>query len=235
VRLLAGTSGFAYKPWKGSFYPAKLKDAEMLRYYAQQFPAVEINNTFYRMPSRELLERWAEQAGEAFTFVLKAPQRITHQGRLQNTGDPLGLFLETTSVLGARRGPLLFQLPPFFQKDLDRLRAFLDLLPEGCRAAFEFRHPSWLDDAVYAALRDKGAALCIADTDEEEGRTPFVATAGWGYLRLRRADYDDAALASWRARIAGQGWDTACVFFKHEDSGAGPELARRFLEAPPTA
>jgi uncharacterized protein YecE (DUF72 family) len=229
VRLLAGTSGFSYKPWKGSFYPKDLPDAQMLRYYTGQFPAVEINNTFYRMPSREGLEKWAAETPEGFTFVFKAPQRITHQGRLKNTGDPLGLFLETTSVMGQRRGPLLFQLPPFFKKDLDRLRAFLDLLPEGVRAALEFRHPSWLDHEVYAALRAKGAALCIADTDEEEGRTPFVATANWGYLRLRRAAYDDASLASWRARIAAQGWDTACVFFKHEDSGAGPELARRFL------
>jgi uncharacterized protein YecE (DUF72 family) len=230
VRLLTGTSGFSYKAWKGSFYPADLKDAAMLRYYATRFPAVEINNTFYRMPARELLARWVEETPEGFTFVLKAPQRITHQGRLRNEGDPLGLFLDTAAVMGGRLGPLLFQLPPFFQKDLPRLRAFLALLPHERRAAFEFRHESWNDPEVHAALGAQGAALCVADTDEDEQPAELRATAGWGYLRLRRLQYTDDALRGWAARIRAQPWDDVYVFFKHEDTGAGPELGLRFMD-----
>jgi uncharacterized protein YecE (DUF72 family) len=228
VRLLAGTSGFAYKEWKGTFYPEDLKDTEMLRYYAARFPSVEINNTFYRMPKVELLEKWAAEVPEGFTFVLKAPQRITHQGRLKNAGDPLGYFLQAAEVLGARLGPLLFQLPPFFHKDVERLRAFLALLPPQRRAAFEFRHESWADAEVQDALRARGAALCIADTDEDEQPPPVIATAAWGYLRLRRTAYAPDALREWAARIRAQQWSEAYVFFKHEDSGTGPALAKEF-------
>ena len=228
MRLLAGTSGFSYKAWKGTFYPKDLPDAQMLRFYATQFPAVEINNTFYRMPSRELLDRWVEETPEGFTFVLKAPQRITHQGRLKNTGDPLGFFLETAGAMQGRLGPLLFQLPPNFQKDLQRLGAFLALLPRERRAAFEFRHASWRDPEVHDTLRAHGAALCVADTDEDQQPSEIVPTAPWGYLRLRRTEYAEDALRDWVSRVRGQPWDEAYVFFKHEESGTGPELGRRF-------
>jgi uncharacterized protein YecE (DUF72 family) len=226
VRLLTGTGGFAYKEWKGTFYPEKLKDAEMLRYYSARFPAVEINNTFYRMPKAELLEKWAADVPDGFTFVLKAPQRITHQGRLRNEGNPLGDFLQAAQTMGERLGPLLFQLPPFFHKDAERLRAFLALLPAERRAAFEFRHESWADPEVHDALRAHGAALCIADTDADEQPPPVIATAGWGYLRLRRTAYAPGALRDWAARIQAQSWSEAYVFFKHEDSGTGPALAK---------
>ncbi|HET8645010.1 MAG TPA: DUF72 domain-containing protein [Vicinamibacteria bacterium] len=233
MRLLAGTSGFAYKEWKGSFYPSGLKDAQMLPFYASRFPAVEINNTFYRMPARELLDKWAAETPPDFTFVLKAPQRITHQGRLRNEGDPLGKFLQTAEAMGARLGPLLFQLPPFFKKDLERLRAFLALLPGDRRAAFEFRHESWADEEVHAALRERGAALCVADTDEDEQPAPIVATASWGYLRLRRTAYPGDMLRAWAARIRAQPWSEVFVFFKHEEKGTGPALAREFMEVWP--
>jgi uncharacterized protein YecE (DUF72 family) len=229
VRLLAGTSGFAYREWKGTFYPEDLPEPQMLRHYAGQFRTVEINNTFYRMPTEELLARWATDTPEGFTFVLKAPQRITHQGRLKNTGDPLGHFLRTAESLGARLGPLLFQLPPFFKKDLERLRSFLALLPPARRAAFEFRHESWADPEVHDALREHGAALCASDTDDDERPAAVVATAGWGYLRLRRTAYPGDALRDWAARIREQPWSEAYVFFKHEESGTGPALAREFL------
>jgi uncharacterized protein YecE (DUF72 family) len=231
VKLFTGTSGFSYKEWKGSFYPTDLHDSEMLRYYAGRFPAVEINNTFYRMPRAEMLARWASETPEGFTFVLKAPQRITHQGRLRNEGDPLGYFLQAAETLGERLGPLLFQLPPFFQKDVERLRSFMAVLPPGRRAAFEFRHESWADPDVHSALREAGAALCVADTDEDEQQVEVVPTAGWGYLRLRRMQYTDEALRAWRDRIRAQPWDAAYVFFKHEDSGAGPDMGLRFMDA----
>jgi uncharacterized protein YecE (DUF72 family) len=228
--MLAATSGFAYKEWKGTFYPEDLKEPEMLRYYSARFPTVEINNTFYRMPTAELLTRWAGDTPDGFTFVLKAPQRITHQGRLKNEGDPLGHFLGIADTLGSRLGPLLFQLPPFFKKDLDRLRSFLALLPAGRRAAFEFRHESWTDPEVHEALRAHGTALCVADTEEDEQPAGIVATAGWGYLRLRRTEYAGGALRDWVARVRSQAWTEAYVFFKHEESGTGPALARRFME-----
>jgi uncharacterized protein YecE (DUF72 family) len=239
VELHVGTSGYSYKEWKGRFYPEKLKAAEMLAFYAGRFGTVEINNTFYRMPRPELLQGWAAEvaANPAFVFVLKAPQRITHVKRLlPDAAEDLGHFVSTARVLGARLGPLLFQLPPFLKKDVARLRSFLGLLPADVRAAFEFRHESWFDDEVYAALREAGAALVVSDTDETppEG-PPLVPAADFGYLRLRRSEYDDAALARWRARIAAQPWRAAFVFFKHEDEGRGPELAVRFLEAAPLA
>jgi uncharacterized protein YecE (DUF72 family) len=233
MRVLAGTSGYSYAPWKGVFYPEKLPAAEMLGYYASQLPTVEINNTFYRMPQRELLERWAGETPPAFSFVLKGPKRITHDRRLADTADSTRRFFETAAVLGDKLGPVLFQLPPNLKKDLPRLQAFLaevrQIAPRA-RAAFEFRHASWFADDVFAALREGAAALCIAEA--EDLATPFEATAGWGYLRLRRQDYDEAALGAWaeRLRLAADKWDRAYVFFKHEDDGKGPALARQFLE-----
>ena len=235
MKVRVGTSGYAYKAWKGSFYPADLGDSDMLSFYAQRLGVVEINNTFYRMPTSALLQKWIEKVPEDFCFVLKAPKRITHQKRLSAlAAEDLAFFLETASVLGQRLGAALFQLPPFFKKDVPRLRDFLARIPAGVRAAFEFRHASWFDDEVYDVLRSRQAALCSADTDEsgDEG-APIVPTAPWGYLRLRRADYQDADLAGWAERVIGQPWTEAFVFFKHEDEGKGPELARRFEERLP--
>jgi uncharacterized protein YecE (DUF72 family) len=229
MKVLAGTSGFSYKEWKGSFYPEDLAAENMLQFYSQRLPAVEINNTFYRMPKPALLESWAAQVPEEFRFVLKASQRITHHKRLKEAGEEVAYFFRVASTLGARLGPALFQLPPNLKKDLPRLTDFLALLPADTRAAFEFRHASWFEDDVYEALRARGAALCIAE--DEELATPLVPTAGWGYLRLRRQDYTDADVLSWAERLRAQAWSEAYVFFKHEDAGAGPRLAGQLLEA----
>ena len=229
MQLYTGTSGWAYKEWKGPFYPETLKNDAMLRYYSEHLPAVEVNNTFYRMPAKGALARWRDQVSPDFRFVLKAPQRITHHSKLTDT-DSLAFFLDAADTeLGGSLGAFLFQTPPFLRKDTAKLRDFLGHLPAGCPAAFEFRHTSWFDDETYDVLRNGGAALCIAESGEAID-TPFVPTAGWGYLRLRREDYDDAALERWAARLREAPWSTAYVFFKHEDAGAGPRLAARFRE-----
>ena len=201
----------------------------MLAYYVERFTTVEINATFYRMPSAKTVEGWGAAAPAGFTYVLKAPQRITHFGRLLDVDEPLRYFCDAARTLGDRLGPLLFQLPPNFKKAADRLGKLLAIMPDGFRVAFEFRHESWFDDEVYALLRSRNAALCIADT--EEGTTPAVATADFGYLRLRAVEYSDDDLKIWIAKIdqVGGDWRDAYVFFKHEDSGSGPALARRFL------
>jgi uncharacterized protein YecE (DUF72 family) len=232
MRIFTGTSGYAYKEWKGTFYPEKLSAGEFLRYYGSKFPTVEINNTFYRMPTEKLLLQWAEQVGDGFRFVLKLSQKITHFKRLKDVGDELSYFLRTATALGDKLGPTLVQLPPNMKKDAPRLVDFLALFPSRWKAAFEFRHASWFADDVYDALRARDAALCVADTDEEDGdakRTPaIVATASWGYLRLRRETYDVRILKQWAALVGAQAWDDAYVFFKHEDAGAGPKLAAEF-------
>jgi uncharacterized protein YecE (DUF72 family) len=228
MRVRAGTSGFSYKEWKGSFYPEKMKEADMLPYYAERFDTVELNNTFYRLPNESTLQQWAARVPEGFRFSLKASRIITHIRRLKDVAEPVAYLYSVTESLGAARGPVLFGLPPNMKQDMDRLRAFLDLVPAGVRTAIEFRHESWHDDVVFDALRERGVALCIAQTAEEE--TPFVATAGWGYVRLRREAYDAAELKQWRERIAAQKWDEAFVYFKHEDAGVGPRLAREFLD-----
>ncbi|MDY3553810.1 DUF72 domain-containing protein [Gemmata sp. JC717] len=223
-----GTSGYSYPEWKGSFYPLKFPANKMLGYYAGRFRAVEINNTFYRPPTAALLEGWARQVPEGFRFVLKAPQEITHVRRLAGACDQVASLVTTADVLGDRFGPVLFQLPPAFRKDVPLLNEFLGRLP-ACRVAFEFRHPSWFEEDVFDLLRDHQAALCIADADDGPD-VPLVPTAGWGYVRLRRAEYDDAALREWATALRGAGWREGYVFFKHEDAGAGPRLASRLLE-----
>jgi uncharacterized protein YecE (DUF72 family) len=230
MRVLAGTSGFSYKEWKGSFYPEKLKNDAMLRFYAERFPTVEINNTFYRMPTAQLLATWAAQVPATFAFALKAPQKITHIKRLGNAREDVAFFLDAARTLGPRLGCVFFQTPPYFRKDASRLSAFLALLPRDLRAAFEFRHESWFDDEVYGLLRGNDAALCLADTGEESAAAGLVATASWGYVRLRRPEYTDDDLTAWAARIRAQPWETAFVFFKHEDAGTGPRLAARLQE-----
>jgi len=233
MRVRVGTSGYAYKEWKGPFYPADLPQKRMLEHYAEHFDTVEINNTFYRMPGEKMLRDWAARVPDAFSFTLKVPRRVTHQKKLEGCEDEMGYLCRTAAAaLGARLGPLLVQLPPHFQKDVGRLRKFLDCMPAGMRAAFEFRHGSWFDDETYEALGERGMALVTADVDarDDGDGAPVVATADWGYLRLRREDYDDDALRAWAARILEQPWGESFVYFKHEDEGAAPRLASRLGE-----
>jgi uncharacterized protein YecE (DUF72 family) len=232
VNILVGTSGWSYKEWKGSFYPAKLPAEEMLRFYAGRFPTVEVNNSFYRIPAERVLAGWAEQVPQRFRFVLKASRRITHNNRLNDEDGSLGYFLRAINPLGERLGPTLFQLPPTFKEDLDRLQRFLDKLPRRWPAAVEFRHDSWFDDRVYDLLRARGVALVAVDEDESEGPgSPLVPTASWGYARLRRSQYGENALQEWVSRLRQQPWSDAYVFLKHEDgSPNGPDAAARIQE-----
>jgi len=229
MNLYVGTSGYSYKEWKGSFYPADLSDKKMLHFYGGQFKSVEINNTFHRMPTVSLLEAWASQVPEHFKFVLKAPQQITHIKRLKDADEPMSYLVDITGVLNERLGALLFQLPPNLKKDLPRLHDFLALLPPQRRVAFEFRHQSWFDDEVFDLMRRNDAALCIADA-ESDLEVPFVPTARWGYVRLRRPDYQQAELKRWAKLVLEQGWSDTFVFFKHEDEAKGPLMAKAFLE-----
>jgi uncharacterized protein YecE (DUF72 family) len=228
MQLLAGTSGFSYKEWLGHFYPEKLPGNEMLRYYAERFTTVEINNTFYRMPAESMLAQWAEQVPEHFAFTLKAPRRITHESRLRDTESNATEFIRRANALGNKLGVLLFQLPPYLKKDVARLHDFLALLPPGQQIAFEFRNDSWQDDEVYDALRSRGAILCVTDTDE--GDTPFVATASCGYVRLRRTQYNDDELRAWAGQIAAKALPRTYVYFMHEDEALGTRFAKRLNE-----
>ena len=232
MRVIAGTSGFSYKEWKGTFYPADLPAAKMLPFYASQFASVEINNTFYRMPTEAAIAKWASEVPEGFTFVLKAPQRITHVKRLAGVENEVRYFVDVASALGPKLGPLLFQLPPNLKKDTERLHDFLSMIPRERRVALEVRHDSWLDEDVYATLREHDAALCLSDTDEViDPDALIVRTASWGYLRLRRSEYPGDSLTEWARRVEAQEWSDAYVFFKHEDEGKGPLFATRFVAA----
>ncbi|MBI4527063.1 MAG: DUF72 domain-containing protein [Deltaproteobacteria bacterium] len=228
MKLWVGTSGYSYKEWLGSFYPERLPGKEMLRFYASRLPAVEINNTFYRLPKESVLAAWAEQVPLDFRFVLKASQKITHVKRLKDAGAEVEYLFRAAGALGPKLGATLFQLPPNLRKDIERLKNFLSLMPKEAAAAFEFRHPSWFDDEVFACLQAHNCALCVADTDDKENPN-VTSTAGWGYLRLRRSEYSRADLAEWKERILSQDWDHAYIFFKHEDEGIGPKLAGEFL------
>jgi len=229
VKAWIGTSGYSYPEWKGNFYPEKMAAKDMLHFYATRFPTVEINNTFYRMPKEDVLKGWADQVPEHFAFVIKASQRITHMKRLKECGELLSYLYRVTATMGPRLGPLLFQLPPNFKKDVPRLKGFFDDMPERRRVAVEFRHASWFDDEVFETLRAQGAALCVADTGEEPV-APLVATTDWGYLRLRRENFSDDELRDWAKRIREQPWSDAFVFLKHEEEGKGPKLAARLTE-----
>jgi uncharacterized protein YecE (DUF72 family) len=229
MNLYVGTSGYSYKEWKGSFYPEKIPAAEMLSYYASRLPAVELNNTFYRMPQRTMVESWKMQVPENFRFSVKAPQRITHFKRLKEAGEETKFMLETVSALEDRLGVVLFQLPPNMKKDLERLETFLRDLPAETPAAFEFRHPTWFDDDVIELFRSQNRALCVSDTDDLPANH-IDKTADWGYLRLRRVNYSETDLAAWMKRIRAQEWKTTFVFFKHEDEGTGPKLAAQFID-----
>jgi uncharacterized protein YecE (DUF72 family) len=224
MRYLIGTSGYNYPEWRGSFYPEKFPANKMLAYYAERFNTVEINYTFYRLPTEALLDGWSKGTPADFTFTLKAPRRITHDAKLQRCEDLTGAFCRIASTLGTKLGVLLFQLPPNFKRNDAVFAAFLETLPAGTRAAFEFRHESWHDEAVFAALRGRNLALCIADS--EKMSTPVVATAGYSYFRLRDEGYQSADIERW-ASVAGSltpGGDTF-VYFKHEEQGKGPEFA----------
>ena len=230
MKISVGTSGYSYKEWKGSFYPEDLSAAKMLPYYAERFDTVEINNTFYRMPDEKTVANWGQQVPDGFRFAIKAPQRITHQKKLVAASEDVARLVEVASSLGRKLGPLLFQLPPYARKDALKLREFLAVVPAGQQLAFEFRHPSWFDEEVYSILRQRDCALCLADTDEvADPQSLVVATASWGYLRLRRTEYAKGEVAAWARRVQEQKWEEAYVFFKHEDEGKGPRFAVEFL------
>lgn len=230
MRIHVGTSGYNYPEWRGTFYPEGFPAAKMFAYYAERFRTVEINATFYRMPTVAMADAWREKAPDGFSYALKAPRRITHDARLANCEEPLRFFVESARAVGPHLGPLLFQLPPNFKCDTGRLAAFLGWLPADVRAAFEFRHDSWLTDEVYARLRARNFALCVADTESRS--VPIVATADFAYLRLRDEGYDDEAIVRW-TRTA-QDLAATCrdvfVYFKHEDAGKGAVFGQRMLE-----
>jgi uncharacterized protein YecE (DUF72 family) len=227
MKIYVGTSGYGYKEWKGKFYPEKISPKEMLRFYSERLSAVEINNTFYHMPTENVLASWAEQVPDDFLFAIKAPQVITHLKRLRNAGEETGYLFRTLSVLDRKMGPVLFQFPRSFHADRPALKDFLSLIPDNISCAFEFRSPSWLNAEILNLLRGKGCSVCISDTDENPA-SEIVNTALWGYLRLRRSDYTDADLSEWMKRILSQRWERAFVFFKHEEEAKGPEMAMRF-------
>lgn len=228
--LLAGASGYSFKEWKGDFYPEKIKPEDMLKFYSERLPTVEINNTFYQMPKTAVLEKWAGLTPPSFRFAIKASRKITHFARLKAdaAAENIAFLYQQLAVLGGKRGPVLFQLPPFLKKDLPRLAGFLKLLPEDHRAAFEFRNDSWFDDDVYAALRDAGASLCFSE--REDGSPPaLVETAPWGYVRLRLETYADADLEQWAQRLAQTGWRETFVYFMHEPTA--PAYAQTLMRA----
>ena len=229
MSLYVGTSGYSYKEWKGSFYPEKIPAKDMLPYYASRLHAVELNNTFYRMPQKSMVESWKAQVPDNFRFSVKASQRITHFKRLKDVTSETQFMLDTVSALEDRLGVVLFQLPPNMKKDIDRLETFLKDLPRDTPAAFEFRHPTWFDDDVLTLLRSQNRALCVSDTDDMPA-SHIDKTADWGYMRLRRVSYSESDLKEWIARMQAQEWKDTFVFFKHEDEGTGPKLAARFVE-----
>jgi len=229
MKIHVGTSGYGYKEWKGIFYPEKISPKEMLRFYGERLSAVEINYTFYHMPTEGVLASWAEQVPDDFAFALKAPQVITHLKQLRNVFEETDYFFRTLSVLDRKLGPALFQFPKSFRTNRPVLEEFLALIPGNMHCAFEFRSPTWLDAGILDLLRKRGCSLCTADTDENPA-DEIISTASWGYLRLRRSDYTEADLSQWLERIHAQKWERAFVFFKHEEEAKGPEMAVRFHE-----
>jgi uncharacterized protein YecE (DUF72 family) len=227
MKLWIGTSGFQYPEWKGKFYPDEMPASKMLPYYAERFKSTEVNYTFRRIPEAKTILNWSAWTPEQFRFSFKAPQRITHFARLRGCAEVLGVFAKAIAVAEAKLGPVLFQLPPNFVKNVEVLEAFLTELPKGIQAVFEFRHESWFDKTVFEALRGANAALCIAEN--EEFATPLEATADFGYLRLRREDYTSAKIKKWTTSIMKQksSWSEAFVYFKHEQRGVGPEFAQQ--------
>lgn len=224
MQVFAGTSGFSFDEWQGRFYPRGLSPDDRLAYYASRLHTVEINNTFYQMPKPAVLARWSQAVPDGFRFALKAPRRITHSQRLKPEGDTLDHFLSVAAALNPKLGTVLFQLPPFLRKDETLLAEFLSRLPASLRASFEFRHPSWFVERIFALLADKNAALCAGDADERGNSPPFIATADFGYMRLRAAGYDAATLREWSRRVAAERWSNAYIYLKHEV--LGPDYAQ---------
>ena len=229
MNLYVGTSGYSYKEWKGPFYPEDLPDKQMLRFYGERFRSVEINNTFYRMPKASMLEAWAAEVPADFKFVLKAPQQITHIKRLKEAGDSVAYLLKVAADAEGAPGPAAVSVAALFEEGRAAPARVSRAAAAGSPVAMEFRHESWFDDETLALLREHQAALCIAEA-EDGVEVPFVSTAKWGYLRLRRPDYGDAELKAWADRVKQQDWSDAFIFFKHEDEGKGPLMAKRFLE-----
>jgi uncharacterized protein YecE (DUF72 family) len=228
VKLYAGASGYSFKEWNGIFYPEKCKPAEMLPFYSARLPTVEINNTFYRMPAVPMLEEWVKCTPEAFRFAIKASRRITHMARIkvESAADSVAYLYKNLAALGPKRGPVLFQLPPNLKKDAPRLAAFMELLPDGHNAAFEFRNDTWFDDEVYALLKAKGAALVLSER-EDNAPPPLVETAPWGYVRLRLETYSEDDLRHWAERLAATGWRETFAYFMHEPTA--PEYAQTLM------
>jgi uncharacterized protein YecE (DUF72 family) len=228
VKLYAGASGYSFKEWNGIFYPEKCKPAEMLPFYSARLPTVEINNTFYRMPAVPMLEEWVKCTPEAFRFAIKASRRITHMARIkvESSADSVAYLYKNLAALGPKRGPVLFQLPPNLKKDAPRLAAFMQLLPEGHQAAFEFRNETWFDDEVYAILKEKGAALVLSER-VDNAPPPLVETAPWGYVRLRLETYSEDDLRHWAERLAATGWRETFAYFMHEPTA--PEYAQTLM------
>jgi len=229
MTLYVGTSGYSYKEWKGSFYPQTIAAKDMLAYYASRLHAVELNNTFYRTPQRNVIESWKAQVPENFRFSVKAPQVITHFKRLKDAGQQTRLMLNAVSALEDRLGAVIFRLPEDMKKDLQRLETFLKEVPADTPAVFDFRHPTWFDDDVVALLRNQNRVFCVSDIEELPANHTY-RTADWGYVRLRRVRYSEAELAEWIERIRVQQWKNTYVFFKHEDEGTGPKLAAKFVK-----
>jgi uncharacterized protein YecE (DUF72 family) len=229
MKFYVGTSGYGYKEWRGFFYPEKTSPKEMLRYYSEHFKTVEINNTFYRMPTEALLTSWEKQVPASFVFALKAPQVITHLKRLKGVEDETRYLFNTLVALKGKLGPVLFQFPKSFHANRPALEAFLNLIPPGVSCAFEFRSTSWLEAGVLDVLHKKGGSLCTTDADENPANE-IISTASWGYLRLRRSDYTDAELSQWIERVLSQKWKKVFFFFKHEEKAKGAELAMHFKE-----
>jgi uncharacterized protein YecE (DUF72 family) len=233
-----GTSGFSYKEWKKNFYPTDLPDARFLSYYATRLNAVEIDSTFYRMPTDKALDAWRDATPPHFRFAIKANQKITHRERLVVPSESLTYLLQTLPRLGERLGVVLYQLPPNFKRDLGRLETFLAALPSSPRSALEFRHVSWFDDETYRMLEKCGVALCINDNDEFE--CPVKITAKHTYIRLRRDGYAPEQRAVWKERIGAlsrEGIDVL-AFIKHKDNPDAPLIALDFaqgLVSPPGA
>jgi len=219
-----GTSGYSYKEWLSHFYPAKLPASRMLPFYAEHLSSVEINYSFYRMPSEAMLSKWQAQVPSHFRFVLKAPKAITHAKPLTEKDEAVEHFTSVAQKLRPQLGPILFQLPPYFKKDLEKLAVFLKLIK--VQAAFEFRHASWQSDDVMSLLSESNCAW-VTSHGEQEAPALFK-TASFGYLRLRQENYTLEELQHWAERLRAQAWQETYIFFKHEVDA--PQYAKTFVK-----
>lgn len=229
MKLYVGTSGYSYKEWKGSFYPDDIKTDKMLNFYSKKFSTVEINNTFYRLPKKSVFETWKKQVSKDFRFSIKAPQRITHIKKLRDVEENSKYFFDIIKSLEHKLGIVLFQFHPYFKKDLELLQNFVNILPPNIISAFEFRHESWFNDEIYSCLHEKNFPMCLSETDKNPD-IDLVSTSSKGYLRLRKNDYSKSEIKKWYNKIKKQNWETAFIFFKHEDVGLGPKYAKQLID-----